>query len=418
MGKKLGIRLGAVALGAILAVPAVQAEGIEFHGYIRAQVGGTSEGGNLQCFGGDGFWPIRKKYRLGNECDNYAEPSVVLPFGDTDKVWAKWKLTTAIQAKGTQDAESTTTDNFNFLNRENYVYGGGFFGKGSALADATVWVGQRFYNRHDVHINDYYYWTNQGPGAGIENIGVGGGKMAFAYFQNGGNQAPKDLIAAKRYSVRLYEFNVNPNGSLEGELVFIKDSTAGTGKEGSGTTLFVEHTQSGVLGGWNKFALILGKDKGAGFEYVPTYVGGGEAKGSSFNVLDQLYFDFKGTGWSGLATAGYAKYNPDGKGDLTWITFGVRPQYAFDETKSVAIEAGYDSGKDTTGATSSTTKIAKLSVAGQLALSPGFWSRPVLRAFVTYAKWNDTARARGIANGVFGDKNNGMTYGLQAEAWW
>jgi maltoporin len=37
---------------------------------------------------------------------------------------------------------------------------------------------------------------------------------------------------------------------------------------------------------------------------------------------------------------------------------------------------------------------------------------------VTYAQWNDAARANGIANGVFGSANNGTQVGFQAEAWW
>ncbi|TXC65986.1 carbohydrate porin [Piscinibacter aquaticus] len=78
-----------------------------------------------------------------------------------------------------------------------------------------------------------------------------------------------------------------------------------------------------------------------------------------------------------------------------------------------------------------TAKLAKLTVAPQVALSGGFWARPVFRAFATYAKWNDQAQStvpqgggaqvidrNQIANGVFKDKTNGMSYGVQVEAWW
>lgn len=407
-----------MAIGAGCVAPVAMAEGIDFHGYFRVQAGGTSEGGNLQCF--QGPFPIRAKYRLGNECDNYAEPSIGLPFGDTNGVWGKYKLTLALQSKGTQDAESTVTDangsaKFNWLHRENYFQAGGFFGKG-ALENSTLWVGQRFYNRHDIHMNDYYYWSNSGPGAGIEEINVGPAKLSFAYFQNGGNGNAANDIVGKRLAMRFYDIDVNPGGKLEGELIYLKGSTAtNPAPEGSGQMLFLQHTQNGLLGGFNKLAFVYGKDQGAGFEWLPTYAGGGEQKGTAWRIHEHLYFDFKGTGWTGTATASYGKWKPQGSDAFTWFSFGARPQYNFTNTVSVAVEGGYDQGRDTAGVK---TKLAKLTVAPQLALSRGVWARPVLRTFVTYAKWNAQAGAAGIANGVFGTKTNGLTYGVQAEAWW
>jgi maltoporin len=421
MGKKLGIQLGAVALGAALATPAVQAEGIEFHGYFRVQVGGTSEGGNLQCFKLP--FPNTQKFRLGNECDNYAEPSITLPFGDTDKVWAKWKLTMAIQDQGKQDAETSAGDNpgFNFLHRENYLYGGGFFPKGSALQDAVVWVGKRFYNRHDVHMTDYYYWSNSGPGAGVENISVGPAKLGVSYFQTGGNSNGADEVVGKRYGLRFYDIAANPGGKVEGELVFLTGSTASQAspapKEGNGTILFLEHTQDGVLGGFNKLALVVGKDQGGnGYEWLPSFPSTGEQKSSMMQIVEHLYFDFKGTPWTGNFTAEYATRDPDGASNKeTRMAVGARAMYNFTDTQAVLAEVGYNQNKTGDGPS---LKLAKLTVAGQLGLSRGVWSRPVLRAYATYAKWNGPAGAAGIANGVFGDKKNGISYGLQAESWW
>ena len=42
---------------------------------------------------------------------------------------------------------------------------------------------------------------------------------------------------------------------------------------------------------------------------------------------------------------------------------------------------------------------------------------PVLRAFLTYASWSDGLR--GMVGGTpYQNKTNGLTYGVQAEAWW
>jgi maltoporin len=184
MQRKFKLLAAAAAVAGAFAAPATFAQGIEFHGYVRTQVGGTSEGGNLQCFR-LGF-PAQAKYRLGNECDNYGEAAVAVPFGKSDGPWAKYNLRLALREKGAQDYESVIDQNpssdgksFDIASRENYVIAGGFFPEG-ALEDAKLWVGKRFYNRHDVHINDYYYWANTGPGAGIEDIGIGSATRTVA----------------------------------------------------------------------------------------------------------------------------------------------------------------------------------------------------------------------------------------------
>lgn len=429
MRNKFKLLAVAAATASTLGATSVQAQGVEFHGYLRTQVGTTSEGGNLQCFGGDGVWPIRAKYRLGNECDTYGEAMVVAPFGKADGAWAKYSLMLALQEKNAGDYEGivntgnkTVTGDFNIASRQNFVQAGGFFGDSGALSDAKVWLGKRYYNRHDIHINDYFYWNNSGPGAGLEDINAGPVKLAFAYHQTGGNSNARGAVVGKRYSGRFYDINVNPNGKLEGEVVFLKGSSANdNAATGSGTMLFLEHTQTGLLGGFNKLGVVFGNKLGSGFEWLPTNQGGGDAKGNSFRIHDQFYFDLAGTNISGMFTASYGRANFGGD-DNTWTSAGIRPQYNFNDNFSIAVEAGYDTGKTDSGIK---PKIAKLTVAPQISLAKGFWARPVFRAFVTYAKWNDDARSQAGAgstsigpNGVFGDKRNGMTYGLQVESWW
>jgi maltoporin len=48
------------------------------------------------------------------------------------------------------------------------------------LPGSTIWAGKRFYQRHDVHMIDFYYWDISGPGAGLENIDLGFGKLSLA----------------------------------------------------------------------------------------------------------------------------------------------------------------------------------------------------------------------------------------------
>ncbi|MCV5977545.1 carbohydrate porin, partial [Escherichia coli] len=50
--------------------------------------------------------------------------------------------------------------------------------------EATLWAGKRYYQRHDIHISDFYYWNISGAGAGVEGIEAGPGKVSFAWVRN------------------------------------------------------------------------------------------------------------------------------------------------------------------------------------------------------------------------------------------
>ena len=101
--------------------------------------------------------------------------------------------------------------------------------------------------------------------------------------------------------------------------------------------------------------------------------------------------------------------------DSTWLSFGARPQYHFSQYTSLAFEAGVDQIDPENG---SSRHLYKVSVAPQISGSRDFWSRPVLRLFLTYAKWNQNAEDAGINPNNIYNNNEGVSYGLQAEAWW
>ncbi|MCR5867406.1 carbohydrate porin [Aquincola sp. J276] len=418
---KTRLKLIAAAAATVAAAGVVSpatAQGLEFKGYARTGTGGSTEGGKQVCFGLPG---AGAKYRLGNECETYAESQFVMPFGKSDGTWAKYNLMLAlVENNAGADYESSKGDKFDIASRQNYFEAGGFFGPG-ALEKASIWIGKRYYNRHDVHINDYYYWNNSGLGGGIEDINIGAAKLAFSYHSKGDDTLVTDTINGlntSRFSARAYDIVTNPGGTLEFELVAMRGTSAGRAErgEGSGWLLFSEHKQTGIFGaGYNKLALVLGKDAGAGGADVNNYRDAtDDVRGSSWRVVDQLYFAPNGSPWSAMATAGYQRVKLDDAAKTTWFTAGIRPQYQINNFFSIAAELGYDRVK-TDG--QDTAHLTKLTIAPQVALAPGFWSRPVFRAFVTYAKWNDAANGAGT-NGVFGNKNNGVTYGIQAEAWW
>jgi maltoporin len=61
--------------------------------------------------------------------------------------------------------------------------------------------------------------------------------------------------------------------------------------------------------------------------------------------------------------------------------------------------------------------LRKFTIAPQIGAGRQFFSRPVLRAFLTYVNWSDGLR--GFVGGIpFQNRTNGLTYGVQAETWW
>lgn len=400
----------ALAVAVAFAAQGAAAASIDFHGYVRTGVSGDNLGGSQVCQ--KISWPGENKYRLGNECEHYGE----FAFGTKlykggNGEWATHTLRLAMTPKSSVDNEAG--DSFEIASRENFVQAGGFFGDG-AFKEAKLWVGKRFYNRNDVHINDFYYWANAGMGAGLEDVGIGFGKFAYAFHQAGGYA---QSTVANRHEFRVYDMPVNENGKLEAALEFALASSnvdAASGQADSGVLFTVQHTQNEVLGGWNKATLQYGTDMLGGPSSYPVYnTGFGKEGAKRFFVQDTLFFDFKDANISGMAhiSMSQQKKSPwNGADKSTWLSFGVRPVFGITENTSVAVEYGYDSVKEDSNPAK---RLQKFTVAPQLQAGKGFWARPVFRLYGTYFAANDAEGLDGIAN-----DNSYFAYGAQVEAWW
>jgi maltoporin len=97
-----------------------------------------------------------------------------------------------------------------------------------------------------------------------------------------------------------------------------------------------------------------------------------------------------------------------------WVSFGARPEVFFTKYLSLAFEAGFDHTRSGTGRYEGWLR--KFTIAPQIGAGRKFFSRPVLRAFLTYANWSDGLR--GFVGGTpFVNHTAGLTYGVQAETW-
>src|SRR3954468_13644391 len=142
----------------------------EFHGYFRAGFGLNGEEGKMEAFKAPG---AGAKYRLGNEAETYGE------FSLTNNWLRQDDVTKAPYVKGVVMMSFSTAENFSYdsLNnqaqgndialRQAYVEGGNVF---QSVPEIRFWAGQRYYQRHDIHINDFFYLDMSGYGAGVEDI--------------------------------------------------------------------------------------------------------------------------------------------------------------------------------------------------------------------------------------------------------
>lgn len=408
-----------LALGMVTASHSALA--LDFGGYFRAETGSNSEKGGPACFKLAG---AGSKYRMGNECEIYGE----FTFGQ--QVY-----------KGN---DGTTFNAVTMLSVYNpTAAGGGSLTSGSndiglpqiyisatnlpELNGATAWMGRRYYKREDIHSTDFFYWNPEGFGAGIEDYKVGDMKFSYALLRSDNpslrSHSNPTTESASRHDFQLRDIGVNQDGVIDLGLSLVnKDSSIDNAH--SGWAMTVRHTQNKILGdGWNKLAVQYGVGPGTGLGKTGDITLDTDAK--RFRVVDGLYGHIA-KDVSGLVTAVYQKDSGKNGASQVWTSLGARVTVDFTEHFKLNAEVGNDTVKPNSGASRNLTKFT---IAPTLSSVPGFWARPELRLFYTYARWNDAARAAAAgsgdaaeasiaANGIFGKQNNGSTLGFQVEAWW
>lgn len=419
-----------LAVAVTAGVMSAQALAVDFHGYARSGIGWTGSGGEQQCFQATG---AQSKYRLGNECETYAE----LKLGQ--EVWKEgdksfyFDTNVAYSVSQQNDWESTSP-----AFREANVQGKNLI---EWLPGSTIWAGKRFYQRHDVHMIDFYYWDISGPGAGIENIDLGFGKLSLAATRSSesggsgtfadrdkfGNRVYDNIVPNDVFDVRLAGLETNPGGTLElgvdyGHTNIPDDYSLQPGASKDGWMLTAEHTQS-MLKGFNKFVLQYATDSMTSSGKGVPQGGSINNDGSMWRVLDHGAISL-GDSWDLMYVGMYQDIDRDNNNGTQWWTVGVRPMYKWTPIMSTLMEIGYDNVKSQR--TSDRNSQYKVTLAQQWQAGDSIWSRPAIRVFATYAKWdekwgyNDSGVAYNDTSAKTfsrGDSDE-WTFGAQMEIWW
>ena len=426
-----------LAVAVAAGVMSAQAMAVDFHGYARSGIGWTGSGGEQQCFQATG---AQSKYRLGNECETYAE----LKLGQ--EVWKEgdksFYFDTNVAYSVAQQNDWEATDP---AFREANVQGKNLI---EWLPGSTIWAGKRFYQRHDVHMIDFYYWDISGPGAGIENIDLGFGKLSLAATRSSesggsatfadrdanGDRIYDNVVPNDVFDVRLAGLETNPGGTLElgvdyGHTNIPDDYYLQPGASKDGWLFTAEHTQS-MMKGFNKFVLQYGTDSMTSNGKGIPQGGSVDNDGSMWRVLDHGAITLADR-WDLMYVGMYQNIDRDNNNGTEWWTVGVRPMFKWTPIMSTLLEVGYDNVKSQK--TDEKNSQYKITLAQQWQAGDSIWSRPAIRVFATYAKWDekwgyannsDTGYTSGVAYSDTSAKtfsrgdDDEWTFGAQMEIWW
>ncbi|KOO15101.1 lactam utilization protein LamB [Vibrio xuii] len=268
-----------------------------------------------------------------------------------------------------------------------------------------MWAGRDFHQRPQQGLNDYFWMSHDGQGAGFNNFNLGGAKLDMGFVgavdsNDGalGNDSGRYAITSKLHGIDLGIGNLD----LYANYGFASDeANTGTDPNVSDETAWQVGAVMG-LGASNKLVMKYadGADNSVfelqGDDYKVTYVSleGGYTASEQF-IIDYLvsYKNFSGT-------------DTDEKNEYAGI---VRPQYQWDEVHSTWLEAGYamedfDDGSEKNG--------WKVTLSQNVSLGGLPWSRPMLRFYTTVG---DVETKGPSTTTVTADT---VAVGAMFEAWW
>ncbi len=411
----------------LLAMPAIAEENSStFIGYFRTTLGLTDKGG-MQGFQAPG---ARAKYRLGNEPDTVFEAGIDHRFAPGPNAPKGSYLQGVFMVSG-----YAGIDNSNSLKAADlpqaFVKISRYFG------DFDLWAGRRYYQRKQIDINDYF-WLNtaQGAhvGAGLEDLGLGSGKLDFAImnYEDSAVVSLKDPAVNKTLHSRLAELRyrdivLSDELKLSSWLSYTnrpEDPELGYKAEaGRGAALWLDFKLGGSS---NSLAAIY--RQGLGIVQGTTDARPiRENSGSGYKLDEAVLMELSNS--YQLDTSAYSLLflalthkeatgvTPAGSNsdEVTWNSVGARPVFYLSEFQSLAVELGYDQVKN--GLTGKDGSVSKETVAWQFTKEKSAGARPMIRLFATHAQWSSDFKGL-VGGSTYKDKTAGWSGGVQTEVWW
>ena len=401
-----------------------------FGGYIRSGFGVDGKGGPLDVFMAPNS---EAKYRLGNEAETYAELLGQYFLEDRQGARFETDVRLALVSPTSKSNSFTTTTSI----REAFVRACGIIKKDPELA---FWAGQRFYERLEIHIKDYWPRDMSGFGGGVENISLGSfGRLNVAYLGGSIDQLNPDGTV-----IPINQFSLNKT-TLD---LFLHDIKIGFGTLGltadlsrfSGDRIQTEGGDYEILsnvgwsaglihryefeGGRNILHLFYGT--GASYDNLAiirepmgiTHLPGEVLDPSGFRkfrIIEDLQINLT-PHFSMLGVVLYQKLNNNMPQNeiLDWFSAGVRPVWFINKYFALVGELGMDYTSQEGLIQGS---LWKITLAPQISPLNKILTRPAIRAYVSYARWSEDF-VGSVASLSYPDSRQGFSMGLQMEVWW
>ncbi|MEZ8735494.1 MULTISPECIES: carbohydrate porin [unclassified Vibrio] len=267
-----------------------------------------------------------------------------------------------------------------------------------------MWAGRDFHQRPQQGLNDYFWMTHDGQGAGFNNLDFGGAKldMGFVGQVKGGlvNDNGRYAITSKLHSINagIGQLDLYANYGFASDEA--DSDVAGDPKVSDETAYLVGATLG--LGESNKLIVKYGDGADTSVydlkgDYQTLYA----SVEGSYAATDNFIIDY------------LVSYKDNSGSDLdrenTEYAGIVRPQYQWDDVHSTWLEAGYgmvdydDDGEENAW---------KVTLSQNVSLGGLPWSRPMLRFYTTVGD----VETKGAP------KDNGnvdtLSFGAMFEAWW
>jgi maltoporin len=287
-------------------------------------------------------------------------------------------------------------------------------------ADATFWIGKKYYKRYYSGENDMFYWSDDGFGFGIEDINLGAAKLSYAAMDAGKGVGKQGIF----HDLRLTDIAIMPGGHLDvglGVATPIGESSDNLNAGVSGNIRWVQDVPggnnaltvqfgTGPLGDSSQF----GANQGSA---VPMTASSSARKARIIDVLSfspskELGIDFVALfehNEQNSATTNAGNVNAQ---YTNWLEAGGRLSYHFSPHASFL----FDIGLDTTKNPGQDSKML-IKVTPALEIGTGYGNVPHIRFFVTAAEVNDATTGLVFASKPGEQDKTAFSFGIQGESW-
>lgn len=423
-------------------------------GYLRTGIG-TSKGGNTQAnFQVPG---AQNKYSLGNQADTYGELEFdYAHYLNDDK--SKWiDVVWMVSGYEPQDGDGMEYNE----NEQLYIKANNLFDN-----EIDVWFGRRFFERQAIHMLDRQ-WNNAGQGGigfGVEGLLDKGtdedvklslfrwddddvtsyvndelGKLYSYSFDARWVHIPLsdtrklNLNATLRY--RPEDEDLGYDAAYGGGLSIWQDYSKGNITD---TTAIIFRQGADVpINHWN---IASEKENPGNDDIVRNDLDDAWTLEINNNFLydDQEKWAFNGIVLAQFRDHGTAPYQGDSSntvlvdpltGTVTpsgsvgsqvyWLSLGGRAIRYINDQFRLSVEVSNDyihnEQDDVSG------NLSMITFTPEFSVGKGYYTRPVIRPFVTYARWSDDLQGHigtGPGTAPYGDETDAVTAGIQFEVWW